>query len=100
MTAQIMTRPRPTTAGPDDDASQRLGAHILDVVHRQDAPIPAERRALHTAPEMRARLAEVRGEQSCDACGGNGGHTETISDNGVTRQNWVRCGSCNGSGTV
>ncbi|MFJ4633589.1 hypothetical protein [Streptomyces sp. NPDC088847] len=67
MTAQIMTRPRPTAAGPDDDASRRLGQHLLDVVRRQDAAIPADRRVPRTVAEMRARL-EAAGAAQDDVC--------------------------------
>ncbi|WP_314416134.1 hypothetical protein [Streptomyces sp. DSM 40484] len=68
MTAQIMARPRPGTAGPDD-ANRRLGQHLLDVVRRQDAAIPAERRAPRTVAEMRARLAERMADDACGLCG-------------------------------
>lgn len=36
--------------------------------------------------------------RTCTGCGGNGGRTEDTSSNGITRQNWVSCGSCGGSG--
>jgi hypothetical protein len=63
-----MTRSRPAVAAPD--AEQRLGQHLLDVVHRQDAAIPAHRRAPRTVAEMRARLAAVAlYEEEQDACG-------------------------------
>ncbi|WP_189268688.1 hypothetical protein [Streptomyces fuscichromogenes] len=93
-----MTRTRPAPAA--SDADRRLGEHLPVVVRSQDTRIPARRRAPRTVAEMRARLAEVRDEQSCGACQGSGGHTETTSSGGVTRQNWVRCDSCKGSGSA
>ncbi|MBQ0855718.1 hypothetical protein J8N05_47040 (plasmid) [Streptomyces sp. BH-SS-21] len=68
MTAQIMARPRPGTAG-NDEANRRLGQHLLDVVRRQDAAIPAERRARRTVAEMRTRLAERMADDACGVCG-------------------------------
>ncbi|MGW0573021.1 hypothetical protein [Streptomyces tauricus] len=68
MTAQMMTRPRPDTAAATD-AERRLGQHLLDVVRRQDAAIPAERRAPRTVAEMRARLAERMADDACGLCG-------------------------------
>ncbi|MEU3341831.1 hypothetical protein [Streptomyces sp. NPDC006668] len=64
-----MTRPRPAPA--DHDAHRRLGQHLLDVVRRQDAVIPAVRRAPRTVAEMRARLATVGIGQNdaCPLCG-------------------------------
>jgi hypothetical protein len=63
-----MTRSRLAAAVPD--AEQSLGRHLLDVVHRQDAVIPADRRAPRTVAEMRARLAAVAlYEEEQDACG-------------------------------
>ncbi|MDQ1022474.1 hypothetical protein QF035_000056 [Streptomyces umbrinus] len=69
MTTQIMTRTRPDTAG-TEDANRRLGAHLLDVVRRQDAAIPADRRAPRTVAQMRARLAaaEAAQEDVCPMC--------------------------------
>ncbi|MFG2351991.1 hypothetical protein [Streptomyces phaeochromogenes] len=66
MTAQIMARTRPDTAG-TEDANRRLGAHLLDVVRRQDAAIPADRRAPRTVAQMRARLAAAVAAQE-DVC--------------------------------
>ncbi|MEV6533659.1 hypothetical protein AB0M86_29375 [Streptomyces sp. NPDC051639] len=99
MTAQIMARPRPGTAG-GDDANHQLGAHLLDVVRRQDAAIPAARRAPRTVAEMRARLIGASGQQSCGSCGGTGGQTVDTSSGGITRQTWVSCGSCHGTGVA
>ncbi|MFJ9634935.1 hypothetical protein ACIRU8_45320 [Streptomyces sp. NPDC101175] len=69
MTAQIMTRPRPDEAEPEG-ANRRLGQHLLDVVRRQDAAVPAGRRAPRTVAEMRARLAAVSAAQEdvCPVC--------------------------------
>ncbi|MGW1270087.1 hypothetical protein [Streptomyces sp. NPDC002491] len=64
-----MTRTRPVTA--EQDAHRRLGQHLLDVVRRQDAAIPADRRAPRTVAEMRARLAQagaVRQDDVCPVC--------------------------------
>lgn len=37
--------------------------------------------------------------QTCTACGGQGGRTETeVGGDGVTRQTWRSCGACGGSG--
>ncbi|MEU0034654.1 hypothetical protein [Streptomyces sp. NPDC006333] len=94
-----MTRPRPGTAG-GDDANRQLGAHLLDVVRRQDTAIPAARRASRTVAEMRARLIAASGQQSCGSCGGTGGQTIDTSSGGITRQTWVSCGSCNGTGVA
>jgi DnaJ-class molecular chaperone len=77
-----------------------LGAHLLDVVRRQDAAIPAERRAPRTVAEMRARQIAASGQQACGSCGGAGGHTVDSSEGGVTRQHWVRCGACGGTGAA
>jgi hypothetical protein len=66
MTAQIIARTRPDTAG-IKDANRRLGAHLMEVVRRQDAAIPAERRAPRTVAQMRARLAEAGAAQE-DVC--------------------------------
>lgn len=50
MTTKIMTRPQHV---PDrQDAERRLGDHLLDVVRRQDAALPADRRARRTLAEM------------------------------------------------
>lgn len=98
MTAQIMARPRTTTAVPDD-ADRRLGQHLLDVVRRQDAAVPADRRAPRTAGEMRARQRAAHGQTACGSCSGNGGRTESTTSGGVTREHWVRCGDCQGRGT-
>ncbi|WP_157880843.1 hypothetical protein [Streptomyces griseoruber] len=99
-----MTRTRPAPA--DQDANRRLGRHLLDVVRRQDAAIPADRRAPRTVAEMHARLAQADGaslpvpqaQQPCSSCGGAGGKVVDTSSGGVTRQSWQSCGSCNGSG--
>lgn len=66
MTAQIIARTRPDTAG-TEDANRRLGAHLLEVVRRQDAAIPADRRAPRTVAQMRARLAAADAAQA-DVC--------------------------------
>ncbi|MFJ5646343.1 hypothetical protein [Streptomyces sp. NPDC093223] len=53
-----------------DEASRRLGQHLLAVVRQQDARIPAHRRAPRTVAEMRARLAAVAlDDVEQDACG-------------------------------
>ncbi|MGW3954062.1 hypothetical protein ACWEKM_24785 [Streptomyces sp. NPDC004752] len=88
----------------DSDLAGSLGAHLLDVVRRQDARIPAGWRAPRTVAEMRARLAEtvppVQAQQPCGACGGAGGRTVDTSSDGVTRQNWERCTACGGTGVA
>ncbi|MFE7935656.1 hypothetical protein ACFU6S_44440 [Streptomyces sp. NPDC057456] len=63
-----MPRTRPTRAA--QDADHRLGQHLLNVVRRQDAAIPAFRRAPRTVAEMRARLAAVGAAQNdrCPLC--------------------------------
>jgi DnaJ-class molecular chaperone len=99
MTAQIMARPRPTTAVPGD-AERRLGAHLLDVVRRQDAAVHAARRVPRTAGEMRARQRAALGQTACGSCQGSGGKTESTTSGGVTREHWVRCNSCNGTGAA
>lgn len=66
-----MTRPH-SPAVTASDADRRLGQHLLDVVRRQDAAIPAHRRAPRTVAEMQARLAaaaEGLYEEEPDACG-------------------------------
>ncbi|TRO56216.1 hypothetical protein [Streptomyces sp. IB201691-2A2] len=67
MTAQIIARTRPDTAG-TEDANRRLGAHLLEVVRRQDAAIPAERRAPRTVAQMQARLTAAAQEDVCPMC--------------------------------
>ncbi|MER5200512.1 hypothetical protein ACWD3J_44135 [Streptomyces sp. NPDC002755] len=91
-----MTRTRPTPA--DQDAHRRLGQHLLDVVRRQDAAVPAGRRAPRTVAEMRARQIAASGQQACGSCQGTGGHTVDTSSGGITRQGWMRCGTCQGTG--
>ncbi|MDQ1033644.1 hypothetical protein QFZ75_000060 [Streptomyces sp. V3I8] len=66
MTAQIIARTRPATAD-TDAANRKLGQHLLDVVRRQDAAIPADRRAPRTLADMRARLAAASAAQE-DVC--------------------------------
>ncbi|MEU4878299.1 hypothetical protein [Streptomyces sp. NPDC021608] len=64
-----MTRTRSATA--DQDANRRLGQHLRNVVRRQDAAIPIDRRAPRTVAEMRARLAQagtVRQDDVCPLC--------------------------------
>ncbi|MFI0192073.1 hypothetical protein ACH4PW_31575 [Streptomyces sp. NPDC017082] len=60
------TRPARRTAGAESEAA--LGAHLLAVVHVQDAAIPAGRRVPRTVAEMRARLTALT-EDEPDACG-------------------------------
>ncbi|MFD7532227.1 hypothetical protein ACFV8E_32310 [Streptomyces sp. NPDC059849] len=38
--------------------------------------------------------------QPCQSCGGQGGQTVDTSSDGVTRQNWVICQTCRGSGAA
>ncbi|MEU5632141.1 hypothetical protein ACH47C_23525 [Streptomyces rishiriensis] len=91
-----MTRTQPVPA--EQDATRRLGQHLLDVVHRQDEAIPARRRAPRTVAEMRARQIAASGQQACGTCHGTGGKTVDTSSGGVTRQHWVSCGTCHGTG--
>lgn len=93
-----MTRTRPVPA--EQDAHRRLGAHLLDVVRRQDARIPADRRAPRTVAEMRLRQIEASGQQPCGTCHGADGSTVDYSEGGITRKGWVRCGDCQGRGTA
>ncbi|MFL4910900.1 hypothetical protein ACJ6WF_49385 [Streptomyces sp. MMS24-I2-30] len=61
--------PRPRLARRHDSSpAAALGEHLLDVVRRQDAAIPAGRRAPRTVADMRARLAALYEEEQ-DACG-------------------------------
>lgn len=91
-----MTRTRPAPAV--QDTHRRLGQHLLDVVRRQDAAIPADRRAPRTVAEMRIRQIEASGQQPCGTCHGAGGHTVDTSSGGITRQGWLRCDDCQGTG--
>ncbi|WP_276314458.1 hypothetical protein [Streptomyces sp. Z26] len=34
----------------------------------------------------------------CGSCNGQGGRVEDTSSGGVTRQHWVRCAPCSGTG--
>ncbi|WP_307160636.1 hypothetical protein [Streptomyces rishiriensis] len=82
----------------DQGAHRRLGQHLLNVVRRQDAAIPADRRAPRTAAEMRLRQSKASGQQACGTCQGAGGRTVDSSSSGITRQGWVRCDNCQGTG--
>ncbi|MFL4910698.1 hypothetical protein ACJ6WF_48315 [Streptomyces sp. MMS24-I2-30] len=93
--------PRPRRVRSHDSSpAAALGEHLRDVVRRQDAAIPAGRRAPRTVAEKQARLARTvpLAQNSCGSCGGSGGETVDTSEGGVTRQHWVRCGACNGTG--
>jgi DnaJ-class molecular chaperone len=38
--------------------------------------------------------------RTCTGCNGDGGRTVDTSSNGIVRQNWKTCDTCNGSGTA
>ncbi|MFF1446121.1 hypothetical protein [Streptomyces sp. NPDC058295] len=47
---------------------------------------------------MRLRQIEASGQQACGTCQGAGGRTVDNSSGGITRQGWVRCDDCQGTG--
>ncbi|MFL4496474.1 hypothetical protein ACJ6WD_35330 [Streptomyces sp. VTCC 41912] len=81
------------------DQHRAMGAMLLTQVRQADARVPAERRVPRTAAEMRARI-NTRLGQSCGQCDGAGGRTEDTSSGGVSRQNWVTCTACRGTGVA
>ncbi|MFB6814509.1 hypothetical protein ACFCV8_08180 [Streptomyces sp. NPDC056347] len=77
-----------------DDRAQKAGHHARRT-YAEMVPGPYTRQ-----PVLRMTTTDIvfEANQECQSCGGQGGRTEDTSSDGVTRQNWVMCRSCNGSG--